>query len=318
MKITAPSPWNLPARLIRDRQASTFYRLFTSQHVVDLQLIAVATALLIPALIAIVLRGWPTGSNEFGAIPIAAILGAGASVFAWVYQTGSARLGIVDLFGCEITTLCRVAAIVEIVPRYVEIYQNPPLRPPGFTSQEQYTPVFDHNSKDLEVLEARVVEHVTAFYTYLKTLRDYLRVLSTVEKPQDGPEEWRIVLRSAVYMLFLMLESGREAVRRLVEYEPEREQNTITILLSELVAYGLLLKEFTAEAERRPGYDAKLERLRLRRPGYGELVRKTAARVRSGMAGDNRDNPEEWQPALALLAELKQRYQDAFGEPAPV
>jgi hypothetical protein len=63
-------------------------------------------------------------------------------------------------------------------------------------------------------------------------------------------------------MLFLMLESGGESVDRLIEYEPEQLQNTITILLSELIAYGLLLKEFETEAETRRAYNARLERLR--------------------------------------------------------
>ena len=237
-------------------------------------------------------------------------------MFAWIYQTGSARLGIVDLFACEITTLSRVAAIVEIAPHYVDMYQTPPPRPPAFMSQEHYTPVFDNNSKDLEVLEARVVQHVTEFYTYLKTLRDYLRLLSTIEKPQERPEEWRLMLRSAVYMLFLMLESAREAVRRLVEYEPEREQNIITILLSELVAYGLLLKEFEAEAEHRRGYNAKLERLRLRRRQYDEVVRETKTKVSNGIE-NNQKRPEDWQLAWALLGELGRRYEDAFGLPVP-
>ena len=45
-----------------------------------------------------------------------------------------------------------------------------------------------------------------------------------------------------IYMFFLMLESGRKAVGELLEPGPDQVQNTIMILLSELVAYGKLLE----------------------------------------------------------------------------
>ena len=35
---------------------------------------------------------------------ISAIVGVGCGVLAWTYQTGSSRLGVVDLFSCEIIT----------------------------------------------------------------------------------------------------------------------------------------------------------------------------------------------------------------------
>jgi hypothetical protein len=311
--------FNLATRLTRDDAASTFNRLATSQHVADLQLIFISTCVLMVVLPAIVILGWGLTEANISipvVAPVAAILGAGFSVLAWTYQSGSARLGIVDLFGAEIATLCRVSAIVEMAPLYKEMYCKPPKQPPAFISQEQYTPVFDHNSKDLEVLEARVVKNVTQFYAYLKVVRDYLRVLSTIQEPEGHPTEWKSVMVMVIYMLFLMLESGRESIRRLIEYEPEREQNIITILLSEIVAYGLLLKIFEHQAEKNPGYSAKLERLRLRREGYDTLVRRTVALIRDHMGAEDPDR-EQWESANALLEELNHRYQDAFGCPAP-
>ena len=47
-------------------------------------------------------------------------------MLAWTYQAGSARLGVVDLFACEIATLCRVSAVVEMVQRYVDLFQRGP------------------------------------------------------------------------------------------------------------------------------------------------------------------------------------------------
>ena len=147
---------------------------------------------------------WPWVRHAFAAIAssgpfIGAICAVGGGVLAWTYQTGSARLGVVDLFACEIATLCRVGAVVEMVQRYVDLFQRGPrggmpqvidgelpADTSRFTSQESYFPVFDASVKDLQVLEANVVKHVTAFYTYMKVMRDSLRRLAEIKTPDDG------------------------------------------------------------------------------------------------------------------------------------
>ena len=53
--------------------------------------------------------------------------------------------------------------------------------------------MFDANAKELEVLEAIIVERVTEFYTNLKTSRDYRRGLSYIlaqkwQKSSGTPE----------------------------------------------------------------------------------------------------------------------------------
>jgi hypothetical protein len=40
-----------------------------------------------------------------------------AAIMAWAYLSASARLGIVDLFACEIATLCRVGTLFDIIRR---------------------------------------------------------------------------------------------------------------------------------------------------------------------------------------------------------
>ena len=100
-------------------------------------------------------------------------------IVGWAYQTASTRLGIVDLFACEISTLCRVGTIFDIGKRYVDTYDRgpTPARPSAaasdkFVSQEEYFPVFDSNSRDLQQLEASVVNNITEFYTYMKATRE--------------------------------------------------------------------------------------------------------------------------------------------------
>jgi hypothetical protein len=51
------------------------------------------------------------------------------------------------------------------------------------------------------------------------------------------PGCWHQAARNVVYMLFLGLESARRAIADLVEFEPERAERTIVILISELEAY---------------------------------------------------------------------------------
>src|ERR1700680_1689200 len=97
-------PFNLATRLTRDEAASTFNRLTTSQHVVDLQLIFVSTCVLMVVLPAVI---FISSSSENVSITVAATLGDRFTPLAWTYQSGSGRLGIVDLFGCEIVTICR-------------------------------------------------------------------------------------------------------------------------------------------------------------------------------------------------------------------
>jgi hypothetical protein len=305
------TPFSFWRALTKDNAASTFIRLAKSEHVADLQLIFWTSCVLMLAgsIFVTTWHKWVDSSGVIGSTTlISAIVGVGFGVLAWAYQTGSARLGVVDLFACEITTICRVVTIAETAPRYVQLYSNPPPLPMNFDSHEHYSPVFDKNSKDLEVLEARVVGRVTEFYTYLKALRDYLRLLSAIERPQDERERWSAGMRSVIYMLFLMLESARKSVGRLIEYEPEQAQNTIEILLSELVLFCLLLKVFEEDAEEHPGYNARSERLRLRKVDYSTLAHEIYARV--NLKRDRRN----WQKSVALLEELDHRYHDAFGE----
>jgi len=318
MKTTTPtmSPFHSLKMLTQDEGASTFIRLFKSRHVSDLQLIfwASCIGMIGGSIFVFIWHRWvdPTGVIGSTAL-ITAIVGTGCGVLTWVYQTGSARLGVVDLFACEIATICTVVAVTEAAPLFVQMYRDPPSLSTKFSSQEHYSPIFDNNAKDLHVLEARVVERVTEFYTYLKAMRNYLRIVSAIERPQDEIQRWRVRVRNVIYMLFLMLESARKSVERLVEYEPERVQNTITILLSELVAFGLLLELFEEEAREHPGYNARLERLRLRKTGYPDLVRAIYQRVSSPKDKDGRDKVE-WQRAAALIGELNQRCHDVFGE----
>lgn len=269
---TTCDPFHLKS-LLRDGRASTLNRLKVSRHVADLRLISVAILLTVLVLFIIssviyylaYRQSLPTISPTLVIGTLTIVLGA----LAKLYQMGSARLGVVDLFSCEISTICRVVLVTEATSGMICIYSNIPAVPLGFNSEETYSPVFDSNAKELEVLEARVVERVTEFYTYYKAVRDYRRVIASIQKPRESEDDWHNSVRHVVYMLFLMLESARLSVEQLVEYIPEKVQYKVEILLSELVAYRFLLevcqhdKIFIGRLKlRKPAYDAEIDKIR--------------------------------------------------------
>jgi hypothetical protein len=232
-----------------------------------------------------------------------------------VVRVGSARLGVVDLFACEISTLCRVALVTDAVGRYTARIErarnpdtghtaesNPEVPTPGeqtnndrappphgtqFTSAENYFPVFEGNTRDLQSLAARVVINITSFYTFMKTVRDLMRSAAAQKPDPVTPEtkradqldadNWHNVMRDTVYMLFLGLEAGRDSTEDLVEFEPEQAERTIVILLSELKAYLFLLQEFANREE------MHARRLHLRWDKYQERCLDLKLRVSNGL-----------------------------------
>ena len=331
-------------RMLRTGEpAATIDRLFASQHVTDLRLIiafaliTVAAVLVIGVPLSLVTvwmanPGWGFLRVVFSALgsflafftPVVGVFGA---VLAWAYQAGSARLGIVDLYACEIDTLCRVATVVESVRRWTEIFQHGlpgrdgegKLELPAhhFTSQENYFPVFENNTRDLQALEARVVIHITAFYTFMKAVRDSMRSLMDMSasptQPEPRPDKeststpWRETARNVIYMMFLGFESAREAIADLVEFEPEKAERTIVILISELEAYRFLRDQYPDEE------DMRHKRLLLRDAAYRRVVPQLCDDVEARRESERKQprDPAQWEPALRLVPELRRRYDAA-------
>jgi hypothetical protein len=337
------SPTIILRQLRQREEAATFERLQFSQHVADLRLIFSVTVIIMIVASALavlfcfeheLVNSWRDlpPNNHFwnsvrlvlGAIAdsgafVGAVWAVGCGVLAWTYQTGSARLGVVDLFACEIATLSRVAAVVDMVPHYVDLVHNGPHpaahhgidgKAPDdgtrFTSQESYFPVFDASVKDLQQLEADVVDNVTAFYTYMKVMRDSLRRLAEIQPPtQANPghdDEWRRAICNVVYMQFLALESGRKAINELVEFQPTRAENTFTILLSEIVAYGFLREQFKDDLRQRL--------LDAREPYYRQRVPELCEAV-------SREADPRWHRAREVATEVMQRQAKIFPLAAP-
>jgi len=263
---------------LQDRGPSnTFWRLWTSRHLRDLQVVLVVALMLlvVSTLIFIGVLHFHLGGMSFDAdvssdvwhaIAGAVIAGALAAL-NWAYQTGSRRLGAVDLFGCEIGAICRVSLIVDFARNSIGLHESGDLHKSGdadwtakFTSKEEYTPVFDKTLSDLQALSVETVSYVTEFYTYRMTMMDFLRRIA-VTKESAAKSNY---LEQMIYMQFLMYESARHAVTELVEFQPNRAESRVNILCSELFLYKFLLEIHSN--------DYRTDRLCLRIPHYGEII----------------------------------------------
>jgi hypothetical protein len=340
--------WPLRQMLRTKDPRDTVDRLFQSRHVNDLRLI-VATVLVVAMLVFVVslvlavffcVDAWddqlPYGVSQrvvflatYGGSPFIKFFGPTlvllGAVLAWAYQVGSARLGVVDLFACEIDTLCRVVTVTgasetlthrfdaggtDTAPAAAPQRQvASPTKGSGFNSVENYFPILDNNSRDLQNLEADVVTNITAFYTFMKTVRDMLRKLSDPEASKSRDE-----VNNLLYMLYLALESGRKSMDDLVEFEPAHTERTVVILLSELEAYEFLRSHYSTDGE------SHHERLVIRGPVYVHLMgqledvlerqrKKFMPIMTERLEGQDLSYEEtQWWAALQLLPSLRGRY----------
>jgi hypothetical protein len=297
--------------------------LWHSRHVKDLRIIfyvsvsiAVLFILLLISMNAIIER--KVGSVVDNQKLIAGIVTVECAIIVWIYQTASVRLGTVDLFCSEIATICRVVTVTQTASHLSRLYhdQAPP-RPVKLHAPYEHSPVFDSNSKDLEVFLPESIGAVTEFYIYLKAMCDFRRLLDETKIPSSEPEIWRIVIRNVTYMLYLMLESGRNTVKSLVENKARRAQYTAEILLSELVAFRLLLEVYKSAKEEDSDHDARFKRLQLRERTYPEIVDRLLGEIKDSR---HRKRNEAWEKADALRPELIDAYENAkdmFGKPKP-
>lgn len=336
--------------LSTDDPAATITRVFKSKHVADLRWIVscAIVGLIFLVLVALVASvenqlvnhwkeatesrsvwGWVrllfAAAGQFLAF-VLPVLAAFGGLVVWAYQAASKRLGVVDLFACEISTLCKISAVLDSIHHVIEQFEQGPVpidrdaperraeRP--FLSEENYFPVFEGNSSDLQTLEAPVVIQITSFYTYMKALRDSLRVMANV-RPEaadftwgsagalaTGP--WHEAARNVIYVWFLGFESARHSVKELVEFEPDEAERTIVILLGELEAYRFLREQFTDPRDVHTG------RIQVRETEYRKTVPELFEIVRAGRREDNEKGDTHWLPAEILLPELRRRYEAAI------
>jgi hypothetical protein len=253
------------------------------------------------------------GNGEGASALVSALVAtaaAAAAVLNWTYQTGSRRIGAVDLFACEISVICRVSLIINFAQSSVEraerqqeiVERAAPTAPQAlaedlqategagkFTSEEHYTPVYDSQLSDLEPLDVNVVTYVTEFYTYRKTMMDFLRAIAAAKNVSESAS----LMSQMIYMQFLMYESGRLAVKELIEFEPNQAESLVNILCSELVTYVFLQTRYKD--------DYRGKRLHLRCEQYQKIVPELYDWIMS-------QHSPTWIKAQTTAPELIERY----------
>ena len=187
-------------------------------------------------------------------------------------------------------------------------------RPPSdkFVSQEEYFPVFDNNCRDLQLLEASVVNNITEFYTYMKAMRDSLRKLS--EMPTQPAASGRPGRGGGRRARCLACGDGQRclpALPRLRERAqsgqgPDRVPAGPGRALDRHPAhrakcYAFLRKHFN------PG-DLRRKRLELRAAGYRQDVRDLYNEVKASAGHSD----ELWVQARETLPVLIVRYNEAL------
>jgi hypothetical protein len=234
------------------------------------------------------------------------LLAVAGTLASWVYQSANRRIGVVDLFACEVSSLCKVALVTNFAENSVKRHQQlgtiAKLTPAQLDSRESYTPIYDKSASDLQSLEREAVTSVTAFYTYRRTVMDYLRAALAA----DSGAAAQAVYEQMIYMLFLMLESARQAVEELTEFQPERDETLVTVYCSELPLFAFLLDRHRGI----PEADFKYQRLILRIRGYDDAVADLVYRIETVDLSKLKKGPawETWQKAQTTCVELRNRY----------
>jgi hypothetical protein len=310
-------------RLKYDRgPPNTLWRVLSSRHVRDLRVIAiVAAGVLVLAILMygvpdVFLFGGTAGSGpQAGTSPAAASIAASTAdarsiirliasalataavtAISWAYQAANSRLGAVDVFGCEITAICRVSLVVDFAQSSVALPRSVAASDGGdwsskFTSAENYTPAYDSQLSELQPLDINSVSSVTEFYTYRKTMMDFLRRLAATG---DVAEKQKMA-EQMIYMQFLMYESARYATDRLIEYQPNQAESLVIILCSEVALYAFLLQNV---------HDYRTKRLRLRLDDYREIVPALWKLLRANAAF------QTWKKPCAIAQILADRYNE--------
>ena len=155
----------------------------------------------------------------------------------------------------------------------------------------------------------------------MKAFRDYIQTLAEITPQSDELDgesllqSWHEAVVNVVFMLFLGMEGASHAIANIIEFQPEKAERTIVVLISELEAYRFLRSRFTNSE------DVRFQRLNLRESDLPTTcAQASTSSVEASRAKEEKlieretewDHPPQaskWEPAIRLLPLLKTRYQ---------
>ena len=291
---------------LEEGPVSNNLQLCTSRHLGDYQWLFTCVALLMVAGLVMLLVGkeFDASKSPMAAIAFAFITTA-VAMFNWVYQAANRRLGVVDLFASEISALCKVCIVTDFAKKSIAMRRAANISetqvPRSFDTKESYTPVYDKGSADLQALDSNVVSAVTQFYTYRRTMVDCLHsALAEAKRDAALPQYDQMI-----YMQFLMYECALTSIRELIEFEPDKAENQVTVLCSALPLLAFLIHRHRKD----PNTVFLYRRLLLRVPDYVNDVEMLLGDI----AKAETKSPavvKGWSKAITTSAELRIRFDD--------
>lgn len=302
-------------RSLKHGPVSVPVRLCTSKHLGDFQFLGCCAMALgivgICLLVGVHAGQWSfaslmDGSEHSSKVTVAfALLATAATMASWVYQSANRRIGTIDLFACEIGSICRVCLVTDFAEKSVLLHkalgEEGDRKPTTVDVKESYTPIYDKGASDLQSLENESVTAITAFYTYRKTMMDYLRLAYAATTGAAAQQ----LYEQMIYMQFLMYENARIAVQELTEFEPERALNLVTIFCSELPLFVFLLDKYRRNSES----DFKYQRLLLRIQHYHHRVQELLSKMDRVSREESKKTKKIWIKAITTGRELQNRFE---------
>ncbi len=176
------------------------------------------------------------GSTNFFNAQTLVLIGAGGFIATCIslYEIGKRRFATVDLISMEILTIVRLLATSSFVHRTGRLYQEPSgdssvhknsglayrsEAAASFLQGDHCFNLFHDNMKELGALNSNVVDYVTAFYTFLKsvkeqskTFNDYLAGAEEVDQ-----EAVNTHIRLIMFLTDTLMSCAHRAFESLVE-----------------------------------------------------------------------------------------------------
>jgi hypothetical protein len=235
-----------------------------------------------------------------------AFITTAVAMFNWVYQAANRRLGVVDLFASEISAICKVSVVTDFAKKSIMMRDAACAADTqtsrSFDTKESYTPVYDKGSADLQALDSNVVSAVTQFYTYRRTMVDYLHSAMAETKGAAAVPQYD----QMIYMQFLMFECARTVVQELIEFEPDQAENLVTVLCSELPLITFLIKRHRND----PNTVFLYRRLCLRIEGYRHGVKALLKQIDRNARSESKAVRRGWSKATTTGEELRIRFKE--------
>src|SRR5262249_12838101 len=148
---------------------------------------------------------------------------------------------------------------------------------------------------DLQSLDSEVVSSVTTFYTYRKTMMDYLRAAFAETNGVSAQH----LCEQMIYMQFLMYESGRAAIEELTEFQPDRAERKVVVFCSEMSLFCFLTGVY-----RRDRNDFRYRRLCLRIEKYKDDITNLLRQIDQVRLHNDPDQTRIWARAIITSEEL--------------